>query len=191
MTKSELRQIYLQKRAEFSNETAAEMASSIAARSISYVRDGKLRYISCYLPITKFNEIDTLPLIDSLRQTFDPVMIAVPRADLELGEMTSILLEHDTVIKPNSWGIPEPVDGISISVTALDIIFVPLLCYDKYGNRVGYGKGFYDKYLSGCRDDCKKIGLSYFEPVDSISDVLTTDIKLDVVVTPFDVFEFK
>jgi 5-formyltetrahydrofolate cyclo-ligase len=55
---------------------------------------------------------------------------------------------------------------------------------------VGYGKGFYDRFLSDCRPHCIKIGLSFFEPEIDIVDVLESDIKLDYCVTPESVFTF-
>ena len=66
----------------------------------------------------------------------------------------------------------------------LDLIFVPLLAYDKKGHRVGYGKGYYDRFLKECKDDCIKIGFSFFEPEDSIEGVNRHDVKLDYCITP-------
>ena len=64
----------------------------------------------------------------------------------------------------------------------IDVVLVPLLCSDGQGYRVGYGKGFYDRFLVKCRPDCRKIGLSYFPPVDRIEDVTESDVKMDEVV---------
>ena len=71
-----------------------------------------------------------------------------------------------------------------------DLIIVPLLAVDAQGHRVGYGKGFYDRFLSKCRPDCLKVGLNYFEPDERIVDVGEHDIKLDACVTPTEVFCF-
>jgi 5-formyltetrahydrofolate cyclo-ligase len=60
--------------------------------------------------------------------------------------------------------------------------------FDRRGFRVGYGKGFYDKFLSECRADCLKIGLSYFEPIDEISDAQNFDVRLDCCITPKEIF---
>lgn len=73
----------------------------------------------------------------------------------------------------------------------IDVVFVPLLAYDNKGNRVGYGKGFYDHFLSECREDVVKIGLSFFEPEEAIEDVSATDIRLDYCVTPMTVYNFR
>jgi 5-formyltetrahydrofolate cyclo-ligase len=72
----------------------------------------------------------------------------------------------------------------------IDVIVVPLLCFDKAGHRVGFGKGYYDRFLNRCSKKVKTIGLSYFEPVEKITDVEFTDVALDVVITPKKVYRF-
>ena len=72
----------------------------------------------------------------------------------------------------------------------IDLVFVPLLAFDKKGFRVGYGKGFYDKWLAGCRPDCIKVGFSYFEPVESIDDRHEFDVPLNLCITPHNVYVF-
>jgi 5-formyltetrahydrofolate cyclo-ligase len=67
---------------------------------------------------------------------------------------------------------------------------VPLLAYDKHGNRVGYGKGFYDNFLSKCKPETIKIGLSFFPPEDKIDDVSENDVNLDFCVTPEGIISF-
>ena len=70
------------------------------------------------------------------------------------------------------------------------MVFVPLLAFDEKGNRVGYGKGFYDKFLAECKPEILKIGVSFFEPENIIPDVLNTDIQLDLCITPTKVYNF-
>ena len=89
-----------------------------------------------------------------------------------------------TKIIENRWGISEPESGIKIAPELLEVVFVPLLSYDKKGNRVGYGKGFYDTFLKNCKRDVVKIGLSFFDPVDHIKGIREEDVQLDYCVTP-------
>ena len=96
----------------------------------------------------------------------------------------------NTKIKKNSYNIPEPVEGIEVPDTKIDVVFVPLLAYDEEGNRVGYGKGVYDRFLKKCRPETIKIGLSFFSPEEKIEDVSSNDIKLDFCVTPNGIIEF-
>lgn len=64
------------------------------------------------------------------------------------------------------------------------MVLVPLLAYDKNGHRVGYGGGFYDKFLAECKTGCKKVGLSFFPPLDFLLPSEAYDITIDCIVTP-------
>ena len=93
-------------------------------------------------------------------------------------------------LKLNTYNIPEPIDGIPIANTSIDVVFVPLLAFDLKGNRVGYGKGFYDNFLADCKPETIKIGLSFFEAEAEIEDVFKNDIPLDYCVTPKQIYTF-
>jgi 5-formyltetrahydrofolate cyclo-ligase len=102
------------------------------------------------------------------------------------------LLINETKIVENKWGIPEPVDGEKCFPEVFDFVFVPLLVCDQYGNRIGYGKGFYDAFLKKCKKSCKFIGLSHFElEQERIEDILETDIPLHYCITPTKVHSFN
>ena len=103
--------------------------------------------------------------------------------------MSYYLLKDNTTIKPNIWNIPEPPDGLQIKASKLEVIFVPLLAFDKVGHRVGYGKGFYDGFLKNC-PNAVKIGLSFFEADKKIKDIQPNDIALDYCLTPNQIYQF-
>ena len=98
--------------------------------------------------------------------------------------MSARASRRDSELIENRWGIREPVSGEVLGPEQIDLVIVPLLCFDASGHRVGYGRGMYDRFLAGCRADCLKVGLSYFPPVAAIDDVSETDIGLDVCITP-------
>jgi len=104
--------------------------------------------------------------------------------------MNHIHFEDTSELINNEFGIDEPESGNKILEDEIDLVLVPLLAFDKKGFRVGYGKGFYDKFLFNCRIDTLKIGLSFFDPVDEIVDINQFDISLNYCVTPKDVFIF-
>ena len=104
--------------------------------------------------------------------------------------MQSVQTDDDTRFRKNGYGLYEPEDGVVVNPAGVDMIFVPLLSFDKMGFRVGYGKGFYDRYLSQCRNECLKIGFSYFEPLDAIDDTNEFDVPLSLCVTPTTVYVF-
>ena len=104
--------------------------------------------------------------------------------------MSHFLLTDYTKIKKNEYNIPEPVNGLPVPSETIEVVFVPLLAFDIFGNRIGYGKGFYDKFLAECKPETIKIGLSFFEAVKQIDDVFESDVKLDYCVTPEKIYTF-
>lgn len=187
MTKSELRQIYLARQKAFSPEQRAEQSRRIALHLFESLYLSKIKLLHCFIPIEKFNEVDTTPILRSLRSTLPEIRIACPRVNFESGEMESVAYADHTHLVENTWGIREPI-GESIEPEMIDIILVPGLAFDRTGHRVGYGKGFYDRFLKRCRPDCVKLGLSYFEPVSEIGDIHKGDTALDLCVTPDGIF---
>jgi 5-formyltetrahydrofolate cyclo-ligase len=88
-------------------------------------------------------------------------------------------------LRESSFGIKEPVGAKEISASELDLVLVPLLAADIAGNRVGYGKGFYDRFLSDLSPQAKSIGLSLFDlESDLISDIHPNDIHLNLFINP-------
>ena len=104
--------------------------------------------------------------------------------------MEHYLLTDTLKIKENKWGIPEPVSGIKIPEKDLEVIFVPLLVFDQKGHRIGYGKGFYDRFLAKCPENSIKIGVSFLKQSSESIEVLPTDVPLDYCITPDKVYKF-
>tara|TARA_B100000941_G_scaffold224054_1_gene166271 strand:+ start:521 stop:886 length:366 start_codon:yes stop_codon:yes gene_type:complete len=91
----------------------------------------------------------------------------------------------------NELGIREPVTDVEFDKSLIEIIIVPLLVFDRKGHRVGYGGGYYDRFMSDAPNNVVKIGLSLFEPVDEINNIYENDIKLNFVVTPSKTYSFN
>ncbi len=148
--------------------------------------------IMTYSPIKKFNEFDPQLITDYCyfkkpdQQLFYPVVIE----EGENCEMRAVIVDDNTFFETNKYGIDEPIDGIDMIPSEIDMFIVPLLAFDKKGNRVGYGKGYYDRFLKQCRKDCIKVGFSYFDAVEKIEDFNKYDIKLDYCITPERIFTF-
>ena len=102
--------------------------------------------------------------------------------------MKSYIFNEETLLKKNKYDIPEPINGKEFKEN-IDVIFIPLLAYDKKGNRVGYGKGFYDRFLRTQKNNIIKVGLSFFGP-EEIVEKKEFDQRLDYCVTPEKVFSF-
>jgi 5-formyltetrahydrofolate cyclo-ligase len=143
-----------------------------------------------YAPMEQQGE-PNISLFEGYLEHFIPQLaFAYPVSDLGNHYITAHLVTASTLFQKNAWGIEEPVDAPVIDPTAIDLVFVPMLICDTQGYRVGYGKGFYDRYLPQCRPDTVKIGFSYFEPVDAITDTHEFDVPLTYCITPKDIYEF-
>jgi 5-formyltetrahydrofolate cyclo-ligase len=187
MTKKELRIKYKNLRKSLTSVDISEKSLTIANKLLS-VPIWKKEFYHVFLSISELNEVDTEFILHILQGKDKHILIS--RSDFETRQMTHFLLADNTKIRKNEYGIPEPIDGIAIDTQKIDVVFVPLLAFDDSGNRVGYGKGFYDKFLAECRPETIKIGLSFFDAVESWEDVFESDVKLDYCVTPNTVYTF-
>lgn len=187
MLKKALRIHYKTLRKQLSENQLEEMSLAVA-NNVLTLPVWEKTYFHIFLPIEAHNEVNTEFILHLLSGKDKEIVIS--KSDFETRNMTHFLLTDNTKIKKNEYNIPEPVDGIEVPAKKIEVVFIPLLAYDKLGNRVGYGKGFYDKFLSECQTGTIKIGLSFFEPEEQITDVFETDVKLDYCVTPNAVFKF-
>lgn len=185
MLKKELRTKYKKLRQSFSFEEIEEKSLAIA-NQILQLDIWKNTYFHLFLPIEEQKEVNTEYILQILAGKDKEIVIS--KSDFATTSMTHYLLTDNTKIKKNEYNIPEPTNGLSVPTEMIDVVFVPLLAYDKQGNRVGYGKGFYDKFLSECKPTVIKIGLSFFEPEELIEDTFENDIKLDFCVSPDKIF---
>lgn len=189
MDKKELRANYKEKRKAFSPKQLDELSVQIIENCIQEFDFGAYQAVHMFLPIVKANEINTNILLQRLSTQFPFMKICVPRSDFETGTLEHVILTHDSVILENKQGIPEPLNG-RIYKGKYELVFVPLLAVDKYGHRVGYGKGFYDRFLATQPTTTLKVGLSLFEPIDEIEDKDEHDVALNKCVTPSKIYSF-
>ena len=191
MTKSELRKNYLAKRHALSAEELATNSRQIANRFFGNIDLTAIKTIHTFIAIEKFNEVDTSVIYTRIWRDFPQIRTLAPVTDLDSGVVEHFKLDASTGLVESRWGICEPVGGESVDAAEIDLVLVPLLCFDERGGRVGYGKGFYDTFLSRCRSDCLKVGLSYFPPVETIDDVGEHDMPIDSCITPERFYETK
>lgn len=187
MQKSELRKTYLAKRAALSQNEIDKLSLEVANQCLQLPIWNHSNY-HIFLSITEKGEINTDFLLHILQGK--DKNIVVPKTNFSQETLSHFLLTDNTVIKPNKWGIPEPEDGIPFPEEKIEVVFVPLLAFDKKGNRVGYGKGFYDRFLSNCRPKTLKIGLSLFEVEEQLIATEITDIPLNFCVTAKKIYSF-
>lgn len=189
MSKSEIRKAYLVKRQSLPEEEYNLYNGQLCDRFFASFDAASLHFLHTFIPIRKFREPNTWLIIDRLTTQFPETRIVVPAINETDQGLDNYVFEGAHQITENKWGVPEPTFGSRPADTDIDIVIVPLLAFDLQGYRIGYGKGYYDRFLSKCRPDCKKIGLSFFPPVEKIPSE-SFDKKLDAVITPDRTYTF-
>jgi 5-formyltetrahydrofolate cyclo-ligase len=187
--KQQLRDTFLQLRKQISSKDKLRF-DDLMLLQFQQLNLNHINTLLTYWGITKNNEPNTHLFSSYLRHTIPNLQIAYPVSNFETNEMKSILIDEETVYKTNEYGITEPKFGVQINASEIDLVLVPLIICDKEGSRVGYGKGFYDKYLAICSPSVITIGFSYFEPIDKIEDANSFDIPLSCCITPTNIYEF-
>lgn len=190
MLKKELRKIFLEKRKSLSETEVEVFSKKIHDWFFRNIPVHSYATIHTFLPIKHHNEVDTWLIINTLQKDFS-TDIVIPKSHKD-GTMTNYLLTKETIFEENKWKISEPshIQHLISHISKIDLVLIPLLCFDKKGYRVGYGKGYYDRFLADCRPDVLKIGLSIFEPVELIEDIDAYDICLDYCITPNKIWQF-
>jgi 5-formyltetrahydrofolate cyclo-ligase len=187
MKKKELRKKYRNLRNQLTENEIDEKSLAVANKLLLMpIWDAIFYHV--FMPIETLIEVNTEFILHILQGKDKEIVIA--KSNFITYQMTHFLLTDNTKLMKTSFNITEPVNGIEVPTNKIDVVFVPLLAYDKLGNRVGYGKGFYDKFLSACKPETIKIGLSFFEPEAFILDCNQFDVKLDYCVSPNAVFKF-
>jgi 5-formyltetrahydrofolate cyclo-ligase len=190
-TKQELRKLYKEKRAGISSRDKLKLDDLLLIQfqqlAFEYVHT-----MLTYWPMSGQAEPNTHLFSGYLRHMIPGLRIAYPVTDFTDCSMEACMIDEDTVYTENRYGITEPKEGTAalIQPEEIDLVLVPMLICDNEGYRVGYGKGFYDRYLARCREDILTIGFSYFEPVEKIIDTQAFDVPLNYCITPENVYEF-
>lgn len=189
MTKKECRKIYREQRKHLSQKGILR-SDDLMLIHFQQIPLPALEFVHTYLPLESENEPGTDGIVRYLKFRHPGLVTLVPKIDFETEEIGQVMLNDDTVFSINRHGIEEPESNDYIDPLKTDLVLVPLIAFDLSGYRVGYGKGYYDKFLSRCRKDVIKIGFSYFEPITKIEDLDPYDIPLDYCVTPKTLFQF-
>ncbi|MBX2968596.1 MAG: 5-formyltetrahydrofolate cyclo-ligase [Cyclobacteriaceae bacterium] len=189
MTKSELRKLYLQKRKVLSEAEYLALNHRLTEVFFSSVDLSFINVLHTFLPVVEKREPDTWLIIDRIRREFPHVRLSIPRVNTETDQLENFYFEGLHQLKKNNWGILEPTQGIPTPPEKIDMVLIPLLAFDNQGNRVGYGKGYYDRFLGSCPQKTKKIGISFFSSEEEIPST-NSDEQLDHCITPTEVYIF-
>ena len=187
-TKNELRQDYRQLRKQLSGDEVNELSRKITKQLGTWLEDQEgFTHFHLFFPISKFKEVNTFYLQQLLEQQGKTLFTS--QVNREENRLDTLQLPPDAAFFLDEWGIPVPQESVRVTTTKIQVVFVPLLAYDKSGHRLGFGKGFYDRFLSSLEQPILKVGLSFFTPEESIP-VEPHDIPLNYCITPDQVWEF-
>ena len=184
--KTFLRSHYKKKRLSLTKQEVDHLSLRVC-KQLDKLNIWKFKYYHIFISISKYNELDTSSIINKLKS--EQKIIIVPK--ISNNELFHFAINDETEFSLNEYGIKEPNDGNHFIIEKLDIIFIPLLAFDLEGHRVGYGKGYYDKFLKLTTSSTLKIGLSFFDPIIKIRDIDDDDVKLDYCITPKLVHKFS
>ena len=190
MDKAALRKYYLAKRSQLDEDELNRLNEKVKHQFLLFFNNLQVNVVHTFLPIIRKKEIDTSSILEAMKATMPDLKVVVSKSNMQTREMTSYLFDEDTLLETNKWGIPEPANAQEVDDLEIDLILVPLLAFDKSGHRVGYGMGFYDRFLKKCRKDIIKVGLCLEPPVAAIPDAHAYDVTLDYCVTPERVWVF-
>jgi len=181
--KTEARNLYREKRKALSAAEQEKLDDLLLIQFQTAALPFLYRVLS-YWPIEENHEPNTHLFTGFLRFRNPELKIAYPVSDFATMTMTAVAVDIDTPFTKKELNIYEPQEGELVSPGDIDMVIIPLLAFDTKGYRIGYGKGFYDKYLAGCREDCIKTGFCYFDPMERIDDCNEFDVPLDLCITP-------
>ena len=145
-------------------------------------------FVHVFLPIQKFMEIDTWSIVDYLESIGAKVVIS--KSQLDENKMDHFVFRGKEQLEINRWGIPEPKFGERVDPDEIHMVIIPLIVFDRKGHRIGYGKGYYDRFLKECRKDVMKVGLSLAPPLDTIMQAADHDMVMDCCVTHLGIYNF-
>lgn len=189
MLKKEARKLFIEKRNEITASQKMKNDDLILIQ-LQTIELPFLDNVMSFYSIEEKKEVNSFAITSYLLFRNPSMVISYPRMVPGEIKMDAVISNADAAFTTNEFGIIEPMGNEILPPSELQLILVPLLAIDKHGNRVGYGKGYYDRFLSECNDDCIKIGLSYFEPVDIIDDANEFDVPLNLCITPEQVYVF-
>jgi len=189
MVKSQVRREYLQKRLSLEPEEISGKTDAIK-KIFERFELPPIQIVLSYYPLTNRKEFDISICEQILLKRFPLVKTAWPKTDPDTLTMEAHVLDEHGLFAKNKYDILEPIGNNTVSPELIDLVFVPLLASDRRGFRVGYGKGYYDRYLTRCRKDVVKMGFSFFDLVDTVEDINEFDVPLDYCVTPSRLYEF-
>ena len=190
MTKAECRIDFLNRRLALSEKERSRRDDLILIHFQQWQWPDQLETVLSYWPLKEKAEPNTFLLTDFMEFRIPMLQLAYPVIHPGKPEMEALLVNEETDFRKNKYGIAEPVEGQVIDPAELNLVLVPLVAVDKKGYRLGYGKGYYDRFITNVPSACYKLGISYFEPLEALPGLDQFDLPLNGCLTPDAFYEF-
>lgn len=177
--KKQIRKKALETRMAMDNEDWLDRSVSIQSCFLDLFEGSTFEVVHLYTAMLLRNEIDTETIAIRLLQAGKQV--AVPVMSFENRSLTHYLVTRKTFWRTNRWGVSEPLNGEPIAAEALDLIVVPMVAADPHCNRLGYGKGYYDTFLTETK--ALTVGLCFENCLFDEIPCEPHDVRLNHVIT--------
>lgn len=177
--KEEMRNRMLEQRTSISQADYYGASAEIIGRLKEQQEYQSARTIHCYVSMNQRREVETQELIREMLRKSMPVV--VPVTNFADGTLHHFRLRSFDDLQENKWGVLEPEQGQQVSPNELDLVIVPMVAADESCNRMGYGQGFYDRFLS--QVSAPKIGLIYEQNVVEALPTEEFDVPMDKIIT--------
>ncbi len=176
LRKNILKQLRIQK-----EDTRLKKSQTIQTELFSLPEFKKAKTILFY--VASSTEVQTLDMIKKALGKGKKIL--VPVCNKKKNKITPCFLSNpDTELARGAYGIPEPKCKIPLNLASLDLVIVPGVAFDKKGNRLGRGLGYYDRFLRDLPAELPKIGLAFdFQVLKNLQSIVEPrDFPVDKVI---------
>ena len=182
--KNQLKESVLEKRNSLPKEDIMEKSNKVKDNLFNLEQYKKSKVAMFFVSFN--SEVHTHDMIKEALKNKTVIVPKIVHQEIE----PSVIIDFDNLIPSGKFGILEPIETMKIAYKNIDLVLVPGIVFDKEGHRIGYGFGYYDKFLRKV-PKAIKIGLAFdFQVVDKIPREMH-DIPVDLIVTEERVVECR
>ncbi|MBC7485294.1 MAG: 5-formyltetrahydrofolate cyclo-ligase [Cytophagaceae bacterium] len=187
-TKAAWRAHYLEQRRALTVEERVQKSHAITEYYFNLFERERPEVVHLFLSMPAKSEVDTRFVLQRLNQEYPQVKTVTSVIAENQISMLTIEVRMDTPLVLNNWGIPEPTTRIVFPEQEIQEVLTPLLAMDAEGIRLGYGKGFYDRFFVSCSSSVKRTGINFFPIVHHELPKDSWDIALHRLVSADGIF---
>jgi 5-formyltetrahydrofolate cyclo-ligase len=188
--KKEWRAHYMQQRNALTIEEKSQRSKLIMEHYFKLFQIELPDVVHLFLSMPAKGEVDTRFILQKINEEYPKVKTLTSVISEDKGSLLTIEVRKDTPLILNSWGIPEPTQRIVFPEKEIQEVLTPLLAVDTSGYRLGYGKGFYDRFFESCSSTVRRTGLNFFPEQKEDLPHDEWDVKVHRLISPDGVTNF-